>query len=82
MSCATYEERAALNKAMSCANKWESVFPVSIARSVTPATLLVITSLIGSAVARRKSWAVNGLVKKNAVLTLAVLSAVANQQKM
>jgi hypothetical protein len=79
MSCATYEERAALNKATPCANKWESVFPAAIAKSVTPAILLVITSLIGSAVARRRSWAVNGLVKKNAVLTLAVLSAVANQ---
>jgi len=79
MSCATYEQRAALNKATPCANKWESVFPAAIARSVTPAVFLVLISVIGSAVARRKSWAVNGLVKKNAVLTLAVLSAVANQ---
>ena len=79
MSCVTYEERAALNKATPCANKWESVFPASIARSVNPAMFLVLISVIGSAVARRKSWAVNGLVKKNAVLTLAVLSAVANQ---
>ncbi|CAM9963852.1 unnamed protein product, partial [Phaeothamnion confervicola] len=79
MSCSTYDERAALNKATPCAEPWQSVFPASVARRVTPALLLVIISVIGSAVARRQTWATQGLVKKNVVLTLAVLSAIANQ---